>query len=465
MKLIAPPTPTLLKRSAGVLRFVYSKGRWYVTGWPRPRGPAKSVYQQRAQDEMGWAGRATGRSTPQEWQASKIMITGTLYVPRDMLIRAMFGLVSEIVLEDGTLIMGVRVNVPEANLTLDQITVTPWALLVRTPQDFGWRGLLPGTPGQVLGVKGDGSVDYIDPSGAVESVFGRTGNVVATAGDYLAVQVSYDGSGSGLAATEVQGAIDELKNDLDAALADISPYLQAALDAMSASPGSIIYRGAADWLALSPGGAGQVLTAQGGSPELAWSTIGGGGGSQWYAPPLSTDFPTLRNTPVLTDVASSGLKITGAAGGTAIRAAYKALGGDKVYTARVWFQGQALNTSAGLAFRDSSGGKCITFGLDKESGGYSIQCTQWNNDTTATSNAWAAPGAAAPYGFLRATWHSVAKTIDLDFSYDGVNYTRMQTANAFIAAPNQVGLYVWSTTTGGFGAGVPFGLCDYWNEV
>lgn len=44
----------------------------------------------------------------------------------------------------------------------------------------------------------------------VSSVFGRTGAVVATAGDYDATEVSFDGTASGLTATEVQGAIDEL---------------------------------------------------------------------------------------------------------------------------------------------------------------------------------------------------------------------------------------------------------------
>lgn len=44
----------------------------------------------------------------------------------------------------------------------------------------------------------------------VTSFNGRAGAVVSIAGDYDAVQVDYDNAGSGLAATEVQGAIDEL---------------------------------------------------------------------------------------------------------------------------------------------------------------------------------------------------------------------------------------------------------------
>jgi hypothetical protein len=44
----------------------------------------------------------------------------------------------------------------------------------------------------------------------VSSVFGRDGAVVATAGDYDADQVDYDNATSGLSATDVQEAVDEL---------------------------------------------------------------------------------------------------------------------------------------------------------------------------------------------------------------------------------------------------------------
>lgn len=46
----------------------------------------------------------------------------------------------------------------------------------------------------------------------VTSVHGRTGAVVAAKDDYTATQVAFDGTTSGLTATDVQGAIDELGN-------------------------------------------------------------------------------------------------------------------------------------------------------------------------------------------------------------------------------------------------------------
>ena len=75
----------------------------------------------------------------------------------------------------------------------------------------------------------------------------RVGDVVPEAGDYTAAQVTYDGSGSGLSATDVQGAIDEVKGDIPTTAADV-PYnnsisglsatdVQDAIDEISSSAG------------------------------------------------------------------------------------------------------------------------------------------------------------------------------------------------------------------------------------
>lgn len=47
-------------------------------------------------------------------------------------------------------------------------------------------------------------------SGGVSSFNGRTGTVLPAAGDYVAGDIDYDNTGSGLVATDVQSAIDEL---------------------------------------------------------------------------------------------------------------------------------------------------------------------------------------------------------------------------------------------------------------
>lgn len=53
-------------------------------------------------------------------------------------------------------------------------------------------------------------------SGAVISVFGRTGAVVAASGDYNASQIDFNNTVSGLSAATVQAAIDEVEGRVDA---------------------------------------------------------------------------------------------------------------------------------------------------------------------------------------------------------------------------------------------------------
>ena len=56
--------------------------------------------------------------------------------------------------------------------------------------------------------------------GEVNSVFGRAGIILASSGDYSADQVDYDNTTSGLSATDVEGAIDELSSSVDVLQAD-----------------------------------------------------------------------------------------------------------------------------------------------------------------------------------------------------------------------------------------------------
>lgn len=60
------------------------------------------------------------------------------------------------------------------------------------------------------------------PFNIVLSVFGRIGNVIALALDYLAIQIGYENTTSGLAATDVQAALDEIDANSDTHLADTS---------------------------------------------------------------------------------------------------------------------------------------------------------------------------------------------------------------------------------------------------
>lgn len=74
--------------------------------------------------------------------------------------------------------------------------------------------------------------------GAVSSVFGRTGAVVAAAGDYDAIQVDYDNSTSGLAATDVKGALDEVTAGLISLIGSIPP--PAPVDSVFGRTGAVV---------------------------------------------------------------------------------------------------------------------------------------------------------------------------------------------------------------------------------
>jgi hypothetical protein len=59
----------------------------------------------------------------------------------------------------------------------------------------------------------------------------------------------------------------------------IAAEVQAILDQISTIHGTVLFRGAADWQALAPGTAGQVLTSGGPGADVSWAAGGGGGGS------------------------------------------------------------------------------------------------------------------------------------------------------------------------------------------
>jgi hypothetical protein len=58
----------------------------------------------------------------------------------------------------------------------------------------------------------------------------------------------------------------------------IGADVQAILDQISTTWGSVLFRGTADWQALAPGTAGQFLKTNGAGADPAWAAAGGGGG-------------------------------------------------------------------------------------------------------------------------------------------------------------------------------------------
>jgi hypothetical protein len=80
--------------------------------------------------------------------------------------------------------------------------------------------------------------EKVDNTDQVTSVFGRTGAVTAQASDYDADQVDYDNTTSGLTATDVQAAIDEVEGRVDTleGVSHVSKY--AATVSLGDTPGA-----------------------------------------------------------------------------------------------------------------------------------------------------------------------------------------------------------------------------------
>lgn len=74
------------------------------------------------------------------------------------------------------------------------------------------------------------------PGAPVDSVFGRTGTVIAQAGDYTATLVAYSNTTSGLTATTTQAAIDEVEGRVDA----LEALPAAPVDSVFGRTGAVI---------------------------------------------------------------------------------------------------------------------------------------------------------------------------------------------------------------------------------
>jgi hypothetical protein len=77
------------------------------------------------------------------------------------------------------------------------------------------------------------------------------------------------------------------------------PEIQTYLDSISNVRGTILFRGAQNWIALEPGDAGDVLTTHGAGADPDWAPSSGGGGSE-------VNYFGMTNAPSLASYGSNG---------------------------------------------------------------------------------------------------------------------------------------------------------------
>lgn len=217
---------------------------------------------------------------------------------------------------------------------LDQITVTQGYVLYRAAG--GWAALPPGTTGQVLQTNGAGA----DPSWAtsaggdiqvmLDTISSAQGTVLyrgaaawaalapGTAGQFLKTNgAGADPAWANAAGGDIQAMLDSISSTRGTVLyrgaagwaplapgtsghflktngagADpawaaqaAAPDIQSLLNGISTTQGAVLYRNATDWVALAPGTAGQFLKTNGAGFNPAWGTPSGSGGGGIYVRP------------------------------------------------------------------------------------------------------------------------------------------------------------------------------------
>jgi hypothetical protein len=72
----------------------------------------------------------------------------------------------------------------------------------------------------------------------------------------------------------------------------------------ASAQGTVLYRGASNWVALAPGTNGQFLTSGGTSANVSWTTGGGGGGVTGFTTALNTASPNVTSN--VSSITASG---------------------------------------------------------------------------------------------------------------------------------------------------------------
>lgn len=193
---------------------------------------------------------------------------------------------------------------------------------------------------------------------------------------------------------------------------------------------------------------GTVATAGGGS--------GGGVGSGVAtmqpkpATGLAAYFPTIGNSLTVTEVNGKGLYLTGAPATTAMRYALKPLPIASDTTITVLVRGSLLAdfNMLGCCIKDAATGKLVSLGFGRTG---TLEFDRWNTDTARASTVGG--GTAGPDSvWFRLSYVASTKAITGQYSYDGVTWFTVVTADAFLANPSHMGISYQSwnaTTTGG----------------
>lgn len=240
------------------------------------------------------------------------------------------------------------------------------------------------------------------------------------------------------------------------------------LDLISDVPGSIVYRSDIGWVGLDPPNFSPALLQYSGGLNFEWVVppTSGGGGSPDFSPPLASYFPTLLNSPTLTDSAL-GLGITGAANAQTLRAAVRTLPAvDRTIIARIQ-NSSFFSTSNGmcLVMRNSVTGKMAAFGgiAQNQAGasGLEYAAWAWNTGTSYNSNFGGGVSGTSDAFWVKIVYVASTHTWTMYCSLDGINWRLFHADASWLGTPDQYGVAAFA-----FNASVPpAGAITYWKET
>ena len=331
-------------KSRGRLSFRQTKHGAVFQKWPEPRGKSRSGFRYYQQLEFGWAARAAATCDALDRETAENMCEGSLYVWRDVIVRAMYGNWMTVIFPDGSVSKNYGENVPNAQLMLDQVTNVVGAMLFRT--DVGWVGIMPGNSGQVLCINdkvpfwSDNSSEIISQAefllgGSFASfpnsrVLQSSSSVVldntvagqlvprraALTGDVTAAQ---DSNALAIASRAVTASKifalsgpGQLLGRKSAGSGDVEQITASdALDSLGTpAEGDVLYRDSGVWKFLAPGTAGQFLKTQGASQPVVWDNPSGGAGAGNGVVPYLGQSDVYITTPVLAQSALTSRLMT-----------------------------------------------------------------------------------------------------------------------------------------------------------
>lgn len=232
-------------------------------------------------------------------------------------------------------------------------------------------------------------------------------------------------AGSGISLTPSGNLTDE---------PTIAAEVQAILDQISTTQGTVLFRGASDWEALAPGTSGYFLKTNGAGADPEWAAGGGGGGggNWWFDPPAAADFTLIGTvTPTLTDDTDAGLLVDygTSATGDVYRGAVKTIStvtADWSVAIKVEHLSRSINYGGvGIILYDTSAARVINFRIEFNSNavsGIPLIVNRGSYPSGYNSNPFSQDFECKPNLFLRVRHQNSDSKNYYDISQDGKSW-------------------------------------------